>query len=611
MKGKVQPFLLSILVSLLLLVSLVKDTSFSDPVYVSKQFYFLFLILPLLIVYIRNQFKVSLRTVLYGTNYLDLAVLVFFIYSFFRSLFTPELIFPHPDVIVQFFLVVLYLIVKTSINAFTEKEHGKFIGSLTLGLLLILLINSLYGLFQLTGLAEPAHELFKIGGSFGNPGPFAIFLITIVPAAFSVLFFSNQFSKKTYRLAVSGISLIVLLLPFTMSRTAWIGFILVLGYFFWLKIRLRAWYRKFIQNKFMVFSGIAVTVVVLFVIAVFLWELKENSASGRLFIWQITAQMVSDAPLFGHGYDSFAHSLNDYQAAFFQNPDNLNSAAAQTADNATFAFNEFFQVAAETGLLGLVLLGVIIFFAFYKSHPDQTENKVLRVFAQGIIVAILVCSLFSYPLYVLPIKILFYLALGVISGVKLHSIKEISVKRTIHRMNLTILIAFCALFYAFSLQRLSAEKEWHKFEQSARNMPPEILYKKYNELMPVMSYNKYFMFNFGTELIVAGNYEKGIRVLNETLPRLNDSNIYIYLGKAYFETGQYQKAENCFEHAYNIVPTKIFPLYNLVKVYQKTNRPQKALNLAGTIIEMGEKVKTDIGNGILLEMRKYVEEGNN
>jgi hypothetical protein len=48
-----------------------------------------------------------------------------------------------------------------------------------------------------------------------------------------------------------------------------------------------------------------------------------------------------------------------------------------------------------------------------------------------------------------------------------------------------------------------------------------------------------------------------------------------------------------------------------VKVYQKTNRPQKALNLAGTIIEMGEKVKTDIGNGILLEMRKYVEEGNN
>lgn len=102
------------------------------------------------------------------------------------------------------------------------------------------------------------------------------------------------------------------------------------------------------------------------------------------------------------------------------------------------------------------------------------------------------------------------------------------------------------------------------------------------------------------------NNKEGIITLEKVLPRLNDSNIYTYIGHAYMELGQIEKAEQYFKHASHIVPSKIYPLYKLVKTYQKKNQKEKAIQLAQKIISMGEKVETKVGRNVINEMNEFL-----
>jgi tetratricopeptide (TPR) repeat protein len=137
---------------------------------------------------------------------------------------------------------------------------------------------------------------------------------------------------------------------------------------------------------------------------------------------------------------------------------------------------------------------------------------------------------------------------------------------------------------------------------------PEVMFNKYKELYPVMKYNEYFLFNYGAELIVAQRYNEAIAILTEALPYINDTDIHIYLGRAYLETGNLQEAERCFRHALHIVPTKLFPKYNLIKLYRNTNRETEAIKEAKEIMEMKTKVETDISISIKHEMQVFLLE---
>ncbi|MFA5229064.1 MAG: O-antigen ligase family protein, partial [Candidatus Paceibacterota bacterium] len=60
---------------------------------------------------------------------------------------------------------------------------------------------------------------------------------------------------------------------------------------------------------------------VLIVGGLFLYRYKPASADGRLLIWRVSADMIADAPLFGHGIDGFSKEYMIYQANYFkENP---------------------------------------------------------------------------------------------------------------------------------------------------------------------------------------------------------------------------------------------------------------------------------------------------
>jgi O-antigen polymerase len=607
---KKAPGLLAILIIGLLSIGLFAGDQFVDQFTLSKHYYFSFLFIPFALILVYSLIKSNKKTELHLT-YLDVWVSLFYLYSIIRLVFTPNEVLLNPNVLNHTLLFVLYWIVKTAIKAYTDNELKNHFTYLISGLNILLILYSIYGLFEYFSIIKPSNSDFKIGGAFGNPGPYANFLAALVPFSLVAVFNKELFSKNNGYLSIVALLLTIAVLPFTMSRTAWISFVVVSIILSFILLQNKPFFKDILSKTYIKTGGLILLVVIIVGIAYSLFDIKKESASGRLFIWKITQQSISDNPIVGNGYDSFSYSYNANQAAHFEKSSTKYEEEGLLADNSTFAFNEFLQITTELGILGLILFLLLIVTALKsKLVLANIYRSILFLSAKLVVVSIIICSLFSYPLHVLPILTLFYLVLAIISG-NTGSINkfQLNINPNFCRVCGYLLLVVFTLMYFLIINRYWSEKEWKALMNTKKNMPTASLQKRYEALVPVMEYNKYFMFNYGAEMIAAKQYAIGTGIMEKTLSRINDSNIYIYLGLSYYAKSQLDKAEICFKKASNIVPSKLYPLYNLVKIYHKTNRVTDALALAKDIIDRGEKVETPIGNGILIEMNEYIRTG--
>jgi O-antigen polymerase len=607
------PGIFAILIAAIFLASLFKNDLFSDPYIQAKYYYFSFLFIPILFILIYNGLKAKKES-LFKFTLLDLVVLAFYIYTVTRYVLTPVEKLLSPDILVHSSLIVLYLMLKTALQNYTGIQTKTFTRFLFTAIIIVLLLNSFYGLLQQIKIAPPAHPKFKVGGAFGNPGPYSNFIDALSPVCLAVLFKREIFQKWLFNLSILTLIATLSVLPFTMARTAWVCFALIVLLFVGDHLKKTKKGKRMFNSMLLKISA---TMLVIFFFASFIYYLygiKKESATGRLFIWELTTKIIKDKPVFGHGTNSFCYQLNNYQAEYFNQFGGYANKAAQTADNATYAFNEFLQIASESGLIGLTLFILLMVFSLKsrldKKNTNNKDRKLLCLVAKITLIAIMVCCLFSYPLHNIVVLSMFYIALAIISANDEGLKKPLLILNANSCKVLTFFILLCSGYvYYLIFNRYTGEKEWGQLLKEKRTLPSEALFQKYEELLPVMSYNKYFLYNYGSELIASKQFQKGVSILEPIIIRLNDSNIYTYLGYAYYELHAFDKSENYFKHASDIVPSKLFPLYNLVKVYKKTGRDKEAIELARKIIQMGEKVETDIGNGILIEMNEYLAHG--
>lgn len=128
-----------------------------------------------------------------------------------------------------------------------------------------------------------------------------------------------------------------------------------------------------------------------------LYFLKRGSADGRMLIWLVSSLSIAERPVAGHGVGSFLKSYSEGQAAFFsRHPD---SAFVEVAGAPEYPFNELLGVGVEQGTIGML---------FFISIAVLSVGRLLKrrdELAYGWI-ALLVCSLASYPFALLPFRVL-------------------------------------------------------------------------------------------------------------------------------------------------------------------------------------------------------------
>jgi len=143
-----------------------------------------------------------------------------------------------------------------------------------------------------------------------------------------------------------------------------------------------------------------------------LWA--RNAGSIRSWDWWIGWEMFADHPITGVGLGNYKLNFLPYKAGFLATP--RGEAYDFYIDRAAQAHNEYVQVLAELGILGVLALAsffAILVVSLWKRlrSNDETNRLDLLLFSCGI-VAFLVHALVSFPAHLPASSLVFIVVVG-------------------------------------------------------------------------------------------------------------------------------------------------------------------------------------------------------
>lgn len=244
----------------------------------------LFSVCPLIVIGLADR-KAALKI-----STIDILAFAWFSYSILNALFLSE---NHSkDALIPLTTTfVLYAILRLVLPQ--EKSLDKI---LVVGIVVFGLYECVVGLLQLYGFERSNHAVFRITGTFFNPGPYSIYVATMLAVCmaychkrYRIYSLRNHVGEK-YGVRFAGNMLVLLCaagcivgliaLPATLSRTAFVALAVVL---FVLFVRCN--------------PRILLTVMALaLVLGAILYFLKKNSADGRLLMWIVSLKAICGHP---------------------------------------------------------------------------------------------------------------------------------------------------------------------------------------------------------------------------------------------------------------------------------------------------------------------------
>ena len=512
------------------------------------------------------------KTTIFQLNKIDLCLIVYGVYLLFR--------FEYPLEKEYFFQVFSLACIYLYFRNFPDNYLK--------GLLFLLpvagVIQMVDGINRFT---QPWQNLSHITGIFNNTGLFGGFVALGLVVCVGMLFLSH--SDKHYKKSVAFafkalIAFIALILAKQVlvsgSRASWLaalGAILFLLHRFVPKRKLlpnHRWLRYFLTLCLLVLSVFFLK---------YLYDLKKDSADGRLLIGRVSMEMVKDAPVFGHGITGFRFEYLNYQAGYFQtHPD---SPYRMNADDVQAPFNEFLKILIEQGIVGLLLFSYLLYCL------DGTRmTRIGRIFF-SVILFILIFGLFSYPFDKLPFAVLFVFSLGVLSQ-NLNPVFTIQLRK-MNYLRIPLLLALCLASWKMAENAHSYAKSCRSWNQALAlyGFDREESLSELKKLYPDLENNPVFLITYGRALTLNEHYREAMNVLEGAVKRQPLSGSYIELGKSYEAEGFPQKALACWKLAGLMVPARFTPLYLTMKLYFKNKEYDKARECAEQLL--AKKIKID------------------
>ncbi|HMT75477.1 MAG TPA: O-antigen ligase family protein [Chitinophagaceae bacterium] len=436
------------------------------------------------------------------------------------------------------------------------------------------------------------YSALKVKGLFHNSGFFANYLAITLPLLFSYLL-AKLPSRSIKNFFLSLLFLVsVLLLLISLARAAIIGFVVGSVIILFLEKKL-----KFNSKKRML---IVVSVIVS--LSVLLLNIKPHSVSGRLTIYRVSLNLIEDNLLMGVGLNKFSSVYNNYQADYFRTVETpIDSQILAT--NTYEAFNSILQVLSEFGIIGFFVLLITIYMAvnLFRTKENVGYLEWHRKGSIGCLIAALCTSFFSNPFHFFPILLVLSYHLAVLfSGRQ----EEIFMPFKLKITTITTLIFLLIIVLYYSINQYQAEKNWDKASQLSLYGDYSKAKKYYEKAYIHLKFNGNFLFNYGAEASLAGDYTLSIFLLERSKHYASNSYIFSYLGDSYLATNQFSIAEKNYLHAAYMVPSHIIPKYKLVKLYRVWEKPEKKKYWKERALSYPTKVKTSLTEEILQELRR-------
>jgi len=492
-------------------------------------------------------------------------------------------IFLNGNVSMHWYLFLLMIPLYVAVRMMVVNEQFRRL--LLLVVLVIVLIEALLGLLQCYGFISSFHSIFKITGTFFNPGPFSGFIVTGIPIAIG--FASDKTISRCEKwLGVATIAVIIPVLVAAMSRAAWIaavvGSIPVLWKFHFSTFKLPIIYSKFSKSVSIRILTMTFICLIIFALAAGVYHIKKDSADGRLVIWRASLEAIKEHPLFGAGYGRFSAVYGDAQATLFLSAKG-NDTLAMVADSPEYAFNEFVQITVELGIVGLALF---IWLVCSTLFSGDASSLTLRA-SLG---AFLGFSFFSYPFSVLPLAILFIMLLALSAPLS----RQLSIRLSVCLKIFVVTICWIVTVYSayHVLPERAAYRSWKTLQLLGGTNAYRRTAEEYGEFYPFLKHEKKFLFEYGQCLAKAERFEESNLIFEEYLCYGSDPMVYNCIGNNFKKMGKLENAECMYIRASQIVPNRHYPLYLLLKLYEESEQTEKAISMANALLNKPVKVQS-------------------
>jgi len=341
-------------------------------------------------------------------------------------------------------------------------------------------------------------------------------------------------------------------------------------------------------------------------------------------IWKVSAKHFLQDPIFGVGYSNFSILYNRWQGAYFkENVEHQSEiyfsgaqSAGELAGNVKTAYNEYLEIAIETGIFGLFLFLSAVLKQIQITSQRLHQLKEPIIIASYIsLITILLSSFSSYPLHSLPTLILFFVFIGILSSRPLTPAKEKLVtqqrpytSKSIPRITTIIfLLAISVLFAKAAIPGLYL-RNWiiaKAFMSDGNNEMAMQYYKKcYPEFKDVGDY----LLDYGQCLNATGNFSAAIFVLDEAKYRSGDPRSYEFAGNSLQNLGLLDSATHEYKEVSYILPHKLYPRYLLAELYLKKGDTSNAIKYAESILSGHPKGESNSVDFIIREMQNLVKQ---
>lgn len=458
-------------------------------------------------------------------------------------------------------------------------------------------VETVWGIRQLYGFTYSNHSLYALTGSFYNPGPYSGYLAMIFPICLYE-WLKRKDEKKTipFYIALIVMLLILCVLPAGMSRSAWIAATVSSVYIcsMYYKIEIKN-YIKYHRKKTIHYA--IVTFILTGIALGGIYQMKKNSADGRLFMWKIATHAVCEHPWTGAGRTGVPAAYGQAQEDYFA-AGNYTEKEELVAGAPEYVFNEYLQVAVAWGIPVLCIGVLIIGGSMYLGHKQGVYGLC------GALLSLAVFAFSSYPLqFPAFVSALIILVLAC-------AVRGLPLEKVCFRLLFSVLLlgGGYGFFRQYQQQKKRVEvcRLWTKNRIFYHSGAYPQAVESDAEIYEDMKWNARFMFEYGHALHKLHRYETSNEVLKEALKVSGDPMILNIIGKNEQEMKNYESAEHWLLRAVHRLPGRIYPYYLLANLYADPAffQSDKLKQMVGTVLEKEPKVQSTA----IKQMRRNVRE---
>lgn len=368
--------------------------------------------------------------------------------------------------------------------ALSAMRRAEARAALATALVLAGAIESVYVLLQL-GFGDPIFNTaplpgkWRTFGTFGNPNWTGEFLCVTALVTLGRLVDLRKNNSSHGNWTVAALILMVLALTATIARGAWLAFII--GTLAFTLARRLGNQRLGLKAAIAPFVIVVVSVVVLILLPLLIRGDALNhfsnfkSIRGRVWMSAVTWTMIRDAPLGGHGLGTFGMEFPRYQAQAFSQASS--SPFVANASFTSYAHNDYLQLWAELGIVGLLAFIALIWIVFKRGR--YLRNDAVALGCWSAVISLLVNALVAFPMR-LPASLMLFVVLVAV-------VEAAAAKKTVNLFNRAararVLTALVVIVLCFSAYRLGyqmfrtetalrhaesalAEKDWARAEMA-------------------------------------------------------------------------------------------------------------------------------------------------